>query len=521
MKKPPGVRIARRANGVAYYFQKRIPPDLRETFPQFAKRGLIEQRLPDDRDEAYREAARLWFEYEDEFKRRAAPQGLEEIGRRLARASSRLALQADQEARDEGDLADPDPWNRHRLQQARLEQEAREVVARGRVGEWLANALEDWYGADQAQLPARLQKPYDTLTPRDRLTLARAFAQETLDRLRIVQRRDAGDVVPTPSEARPSGLTLSDVIDYWAKTGSAKREKSVEEARAVARRFEALVGERPVERIAKKDAIAYRDARRDGGVSWATVKKDISLLRAVFEVAVKDEWQGLTVNPFDRIRVENGEPVKPRRPFTPDELKALFALPIFTKGERPQGGGGEAAFWLPLLGLYTGARREELLQLRPDDVCTKDGIDYLHFRHDPKTGQMLKTGSAGNKRVPIHPELVRLGFIEYARGQQGSGRLFPAVTSSKAWGKWFARTLDAAGLSDRGLDFHAFRHTFVNALRAANVPEDQRKALTGHASADVHARYGALEGYPLGPLAEAVGRVRSDESSRLVRPFVG
>ncbi|MGA7326889.1 MAG: hypothetical protein WBX25_20965 [Rhodomicrobium sp.] len=43
-------------------------------------------------------------------------------------------------------------------------------------------------------------------------------------------------------------------------------------------------------------------------------------------------------------------------------MNLIFSFPIFTKGERPKGGGGEAAKWLPLLAAFTGARLEELGQ---------------------------------------------------------------------------------------------------------------------------------------------------------------
>jgi hypothetical protein len=46
-----------------------------------------------------------------------------------------------------------------------------------------------------------------------------------------------------------------------------------------------------------------------------------------------------------------------REPFTLTELHTLFTAPVFTKGDRPSGGRGEAAFWLPALGLFTGAGR--------------------------------------------------------------------------------------------------------------------------------------------------------------------
>ena len=41
---------------------------------------------------------------------------------------------------------------------------------------------------------------------------------------------------------------------------------------------------------------------------------------------------------------------------------------MFTVGERPQGGKGEASFWLPLLALFTGARLGEIASLRASEV---------------------------------------------------------------------------------------------------------------------------------------------------------
>jgi len=36
---------------------------------------------------------------------------------------------------------------------------------------------------------------------------------------------------------------------------------------------------------------------------------------------------------------------------------------VFAEGARPTGGKGEAVLWLPLLALFTGARRSELAAL--------------------------------------------------------------------------------------------------------------------------------------------------------------
>jgi hypothetical protein len=47
-------------------------------------------------------------------------------------------------------------------------------------------------------------------------------------------------------------------------------------------------------------------------------------------------------------------------PFDIKELQAIFGSPVFTEGQRPEGGKEDAAFWLPILALFTGACLGEL-----------------------------------------------------------------------------------------------------------------------------------------------------------------
>ena len=46
-----------------------------------------------------------------------------------------------------------------------------------------------------------------------------------------------------------------------------------------------------------------------------------------------------------------------------------------------KGGAGEAAYWLPLLALFTGARLEELAQLRVSDLASEEGLGLLPEYH--------------------------------------------------------------------------------------------------------------------------------------------
>ena len=96
-------------------------------------------------------------------------------------------------------------------------------------------------------------------------------------------------------------------------------------------------------------------------------------------------------NPAKGLKIKGGKYTpKSRLSYSIDELNTDFSLSHFHKGERPMGGAGEAAKWLPLLGLFTGARLEELGQLRVQDVQkSAEGIWFLDMITLDK-GQRLK-----------------------------------------------------------------------------------------------------------------------------------
>jgi integrase len=174
---------------------------------------------------------------------------------------------------------------------------------------------------------------------------------------------------------------------------------------------------------------------------------------------------------------------------------------MFTKNERPKSGRGEAAFWMPLLGLYTGARRGELAALTVADILKVDGVFAFTFVSDRETGKTLKTRSSA-RTVPVHPQLMKFGLLHYVdnvrRDVGEKAWLFPQVAPNvpgglKAWTKWFNRHLRTIGVTDRRKVFHSFRHIFKDAMRAAGAPEDLNDALTGHSNATVGRGYGAKD----------------------------
>jgi integrase len=216
--------------------------------------------------------------------------------------------------------------------------------------------------------------------------------------------------------------------------------------------------------------------------------------------------------------------MKPRGTLKQHHLAWLFAAPIYTGCksasriyERGDHFVRDHRYWLPLLGLWTSARLGELCQLLLSDIREIDGVWCLEIKAG---GEKHVKSRAAERRVPIHPELKRLGFIEHVQQlqRQGTIRLFPEIEPgpggdlSDTISKWFGRllrlTLSKEAVSADGLTFHSFRHTVKDALRAARVDERVQDALIGHETDHVSSQYG--EGYQVPRLFAEISKMRHE-----------
>lgn len=248
-------------------------------------------------------------------------------------------------------------------------------------------------------------------------------------------------------------------------------------------------------------------------VTKRTVNLALDDVRHFFSWAIKhDHFTGK--NPVDGIAYE-GVKKKPYEAFTDEDLAELFGSAEFAEqrtGKYPE------RYWLLLILLHTGARREEIAQLGVTDVQQKDGIWFFDITADPEEiegGKTLKNAHS-KRRVPVHSHLVGLGFLDYLerRRKEGSTLLFPPSpkvkgrpTPGDAVGKWFHRLRLEKGITGRK-PLHSFRHTVVTRLAAAGVPQDIREILVGHASDTVHGQtYLHREAMPLKLLKDHLERL--------------
>jgi integrase len=197
-----------------------------------------------------------------------------------------------------------------------------------------------------------------------------------------------------------------------------------------------------------------------------------------------------------------------RLPFTSDQLTELFRSPLYTgfqsDGKEHQPGNLTTRgwrFWLPLVGLFTGARLGEIAQLHTADVRQIHGTWVIHVTTE---GGDKSTKTAGSMRViPVHSELIRLGFLDYhakikARHEK---RLFPEIEPDargflsgrpSEFYRDYLRRIGIKTKQDRTINFHSLRHGFADALRRAGYRDEEFGFLLGHTKASTTGRYGIV-----------------------------
>jgi integrase len=171
-------------------------------------------------------------------------------------------------------------------------------------------------------------------------------------------------------------------------------------------------------------------------------------------------------------------------PFTAEETQQITSN---LNPKKPQ------KYWPVWIGLYTGARVNEVAQLALADFTTIDGLPCFTIT-DEGAEQKLKNQDS-RRTIPIHPKLVELGLLEYVKTlqQQGETRLFPKLTNAingygNAISKAFSRYLKELNIKPKTgkKGFHSFRKTITHKMQTAMIAPDIRAQYLGHDLDDEH-----------------------------------
>ena len=494
----PGVH--RRPDSVIYQFGLRAPQDLLVHFPSgWAIRASLKTS---DLKEANAKAKVLHAEWDARFEALRAgkprPIDMPDLRRRLFEQWERAVARLDDTY---SRVPGKDRETRAHGLQCQID-ELRQCLAKGVLPEWLEDGAKKYgdaaapeivteYGGHQLML---LEVMHEALTNERRTFPLRVqYTQQRRD-LMGLNAAPAPYALPHPQApqqpATPAnGKKISDAYDAWIAIRQAP-ERTRQTYKRHADQFVTLMGDLPLTAVSRTMGIEFRDKLQawaiEKGKTATTADNILVSLRALFNVARDKGW--LTSNPLERLSVEiGGKESEGREPWTKDELGLIFSDPLWTKRAIPtdKKAGKEAAYWIPLIACYTGARLTEIAQLWTDDIATEPGKETFEFRADAQRDQKLK--NAGSWRaVPMHPELIRLGFCNYVQSLP-KGSLFPHLPkegkngAGGQFGKWFGTFKSAKGFTSPAKSFHSFRHLVATELRLAGATDAQADAITGHA----------------------------------------
>ena len=191
-----------------------------------------------------------------------------------------------------------------------------------------------------------------------------------------------------------------------------------------------------------------------------------------FKTQFKDLVPPFEKHEFEVNRMEKRTKLK-RKAFTIADVKTLYLACKETKNR-------EILTDLFLIGAHSGARIEEICQLRKEDVIDDEGV--LSFDvYKSKT-------EAGVRYTPVHPVIKPI--IERLIKESTDGFLIKSPAGNKygirsdAYSKQFGRLKTACGYNEQFV-FHSLRATMITQLHRADVPPITIAAMIGHETGTV------------------------------------
>ena len=216
------------------------------------------------------------------------------------------------------------------------------------------------------------------------------------------------------------------------------------------------------------------------------LRKESQAMRDIERVSTVYRWaithQMITYNPFEGLCVSKSKTQKIRVlglaaddkdkkiPFTSSDLKQIFSHPVYTQGRIGRNTIDKIRlhyqYWVMLIVLMTGARPNEICQLRLDDIKNIDGV-LCFLVQTVDEDQSVKNETAV-RIIPVPDMLFKYGFQSYLDSVQGGRMLFPDLTytaDSGYYGKvedWFRYHFSKPmGLNAQNKSLYSMRHSFI------------------------------------------------------------
>jgi integrase len=340
---------------------------------------------------------------------------------------------------------------------------------------------------------------------------------ELFDRFK---RESSGNVSPDTWDQNRKIVVLFDEFVGGKAHISALNRKSIREWKTELFRWPVKAADLKVFRgLTFSQIIEKNDTVGKPAISQATINKYLAALGGFCSWLLSNDFIETDVMAGMYLKFDRDK--RNRVPFEAAQLKTIFSSPLFDKcgGDKQESISGNVAvrdwrYWIPWIGLYTGARLGEIAQLLTTDVRQIHGVWIFHVTRE---GSALKsTKTKGSQRVvPIHSELIKLGLLDYHAtiATRGEKQFFPEIKPDKRGfysgdpSSFFNDYFRDIGVKvDKTVNFHSFRHGIADAFRDAGYLDEQFNMLLGHTKATTTGRYGIL---PEGILSERVKMIEA------------
>lgn len=504
--------------GGVYYYRVKLPADIRK---RIAKTHLKVSLRTNDAETAQafaHELAAMQLRLCRTIRQHAGMTE-DQIDALLARCASTFRKnREDDSMRLAGPLSDPERQARREHVSTMLAQAEDDFAAcRLDAVDWLAKDLAGEVGVEI--------DPSSDAYNRFRYRLLKAqvdlFRQDASELLPSMSRQNLDSLPPAGQQAHDNSPKLSELITAYLFDRDAKnpfRPNTRSEVVVALATLVNLLGDRSLASIRNKDAQDYAvrvstlpnrwrqvykgktalevlelvKGQNVERIAPATFNKETGLVKAFFAWAcLREERHSNPMKAFKPLDVGN---VKGKRyPFSDAELSELAYVINAELRTRPD------RYWIITLIAYSGARLEEIAQLRTQDVTEEAGVVCIHILDEAgsvKGGE----GSASERIVPVHSSVLAKGFLEFVKSRP-AGRLWFDAHREKfgaPLSTWFGRQLTEMEISDRAKKgLHSFRHTMRDKLVRAGIDPITRREILGHAHEDVE---DAVYGDPTGVL---------------------
>ena len=259
--------------------------------------------------------------------------------------------------------------------------------------------------------------------------------------------------------------------------------------------------DKPLETLTAADVDKWKRSLLDTGIVGKTVLSYLKDIGSIYRSAIREGV--VSFNPVAACEKPDTSDSQERKPFTMEEVAQLIKAATDDEWKG-----------LILMGAFTGLRmgdaarvqwtsinlEKKMISLMPTKTRKKKTVVSIPINPDLLAYLSSVTIAEDSPEAYVFPKLSRLGIGDRAGLSRGFVAIMEAAEVSRGKPSRVIAEDDDDEPQDKGKGrvtfergFHSLRHSFASWLRAVGVAEEDRMALMGQTTREVHAKYSHID----------------------------